>query len=233
MDSNSQKYDRLNVYLHTIVHELRNPLVAIQGFAGLLSDKFGENLTGEGSNYLKRILANLHRVEGLLSDITKLATVTVEEKDFKLVPVREIIDAGLEAFDGHQRSGVLKVSIQPDLPAIYCDPRAVIQVFANLLSNAIKYARDHHECQVEIGYASNELFHKFYVKDNGVGIRLQDRHKVFRMFSRLQNKKNVSGSGLGLAIVKRIIEGHGGETWVDSRLHQGTAVYFTLPRRGA
>ncbi len=107
----------------------------------------------------------------------------------------------------------------------------MIQVFTNLISNAFKYSHANKENRIELGYIDGELFHKFYVKDNGVGMRLKDRDKVFQPFCRLEEKKNVSGSGLGLTIVKRIIEGHGGEIWLDPRLNQGITVYFTLPKQ--
>ncbi|MFQ5771244.1 MAG: ATP-binding protein [bacterium] len=222
--------EQFNIYLHTIVHELRSPLVSIQGFITLLAEDFSNNLPTEGTRYLERIFSNLSRVENLLTDITKLAKVSINEKDFVKISAREIIVAALESFEMSLNHKGIDIIIQPGFPEVFCDSKAMIQVYTNLISNAIKYARENKGGKIEIGYSTEELFHKFYVKDNGVGIRVKDRNKVFGLFSRLQNKKDVNGSGLGLSIVKQIIEGHGGEVWVVSRINQGTTIYFTLPK---
>lgn len=226
----ANKSDELNLYLHIIVHELRNPLVSLAGYAHLISEKLKATTDDETIAYWERILVNLKQLDGLLSDISKLAKVSVRESDFDRVPSQEIVRAALDTFDLNSQAN-LEIWVQPDLPTIYCDPKSMIQVFTNLISNAIKYGQTGKESRIEIGYIDNELFHKFYVKDNGVGIRLKDRDKVFRPFCRLEKKKSVSGSGLGLTIVKRIIEGHGGEIWLDSRLNHGVTIYFTLPKR--
>ncbi|MFQ5604868.1 MAG: ATP-binding protein [bacterium] len=219
------------MYLHTIVHELRTPLVSIQGFTSLLAENFQTNLPGEGTKYLERILSNLSKIDNLLTDITRLAKVVVNECEFQKVAVRAIIEAALESLAMEIMQNKTQFQIQPNLPEIYCDFSAMTQVYTNLLSNAIKYANARRACQIVLGYREDEIFHKFFVQDNGVGIRAKDRDKVFNLFSRLHNKNNVQGSGIGLAIVKRIIQGHGGEIWVDSRKNKGTTIFFTLPKR--
>ncbi|MFQ5825517.1 MAG: ATP-binding protein [bacterium] len=219
----------LNVYLQTIVHELKSPLVSVQGFASLLFEEYGSNLPREGKRYLERIFFNLKKAEDMLSDLSEFAQVIIDEADFKMVAVDEIIEVAKEPFLFELKERRLRLVVHSNLPDIYCDANAMIQVFTNLISNAIKYSREDSEV-IEIGYACDEIFHKFFVKDYGIGISAKDRNKVFHFFSRLGNKKGVSGSGLGLAIVKRIIEGHGGEIWVDSKIYKGSTFYFTLPK---
>ncbi|HEX9653085.1 MAG TPA: HAMP domain-containing sensor histidine kinase [bacterium] len=225
------KDDELNLYLHTIVHELRNPLVSLQGYTKLLSEKLRALLNDDDAGYWDRILTSLDRLDELLADISKLAKVSVNEKDFKWIETRDIVASASElvgVIDGLSRVTLI---VQPGLPKIYGDPQSLLQVFTNLISNACKYSHPNRDTHIEVGYLAGELFHKFYVKDNGLGIRLKDRDKVFRPFCRLEDRKNVGGSGLGLTIVKRIVEGHGGEIWLDSRLNQGVTVYFTLPEQ--
>ena len=79
-----------------------------------------------------------------------------------------------------------------------------------------------------MGYEGDEIFHKFYVKDNGKGIPSNKTDKLFKLFSRLHENEHIKGSGLGLAITKRIINGHGGEIWVESAKNKGATFYFTL-----
>jgi len=229
----SNKDKDFNLYLHTIVHELKNPLVSIQGFTSLLFEEYGKNLPKEGKKYLERIFFNLSKVESLLLDLSKFARVSIDESDFEMISANEIIEVAKEPVILQLKKKQITLVIQSELPDLYCDANAMIQVFSNLISNAIKYSHDHRPGNIEIGYIADEIFHKLFIKDNGVGIRSKDRNKVFLLFSRLDNKEGVSGSGLGLTIVKRIIEGHGGEIWVDSRLNKGATFYFTLPKENS
>ena len=106
----------------------------------------------------------------------------------------------------------------------------IVLVFSNLIGNAIKYSHEKRGGQIEIGYSDEEIFHKFFVRDNGIGFKAADGKKVFGPFSRLLDKSNVSGTGLGLSIVKQAVESHGGEVWVDSKKYKGATFYFTLPK---
>lgn len=224
------KNDRLSLYLHIIAHEIRNPLVSVRGYSSLLQDKFGEQLPQEGKEYLARIEANLKRADVLLTDITKLAEIAVEEEHFTCVPAAELIESALESHTMHLHQKGLEMLVEPGLPELYCDKNSMVVVFSNLIGNAIKYSRERAKGKIQIGYLDDEIFHKFFIKDEGVGFRASDRNKVFMLFSRLKNKRNVGGTGLGLTIVKQIIQGHGGEIWVESRQNHGATFYFTLPK---
>lgn len=226
----SLKKDDVNLYLHLIAHEIRSPLVSIQGYTSLLQEKYLENLPPDGRDYLLRIAANLKRAETLLTDITQLAQVAIVESNFQKIAVKALIETALEPHWFRIKKLKLQIDIAEDMPELYCDASAMNIVFSNLIGNAVKYSRDKGTGQIDIGYVGDEIFHKFFIKDDGVGFKASDRNKVFVLFSRLRNKKNVSGSGLGLSIVKQIIEGHGGEIWVESRKNRGSKFFFTLPK---
>ena len=224
------KTEDFNLYLHLVAHEIRNPLVSIQGYTALLQEKYIEHLPPDGKEYLLRIAANLKRAETLLADITQLAEVSINESSFEKISAGELIDNALESHLLNIKKKKLQLTIQSNLPELFCDRNMMVLVFSNLIGNAIKYASDTREGIIDIGYIGDEIFHKFFVKDTGVGFKAVDRNKVFHLFSRLRNKRNVSGTGLGLSIVKQIIEGHGGEIWVESRKNRGTTFFFTLPK---
>lgn len=222
--------DRLNQYLHTIAHELRTPFVSIQGFASLLSEKYNDCLPNEARTYLNRIFTNLNRVDSLLTDITKLAKISIDENRFERVATQEIIDKALDSHVIELHHKKIEMRVQPHLPELYCDASAMVLVFSNLIGNAIKYSHEKRGGEIEIGYSDKEIFHKFFVWDNGVGFKAADRNKVFGLFNRLRNKRNVTGTGLGLSIVKQVVESHGGEVWVNSKKYKGAIFYFTLPK---
>jgi signal transduction histidine kinase len=222
--------EHLDVYLRTIAHELKHPLSAIHGFVSLLGERYGKELPNEGKHYIDRINSNVRRAEDLLSDIVRLARVRLNDKDFKKVPSRSIIESAVETLAYQLSENNISLSIGPDLPEVLCDAGAITIVFTNLISNAIKYSKQSVEHRIEVGCRTDEIFYKFYIKDNGIGFKSQDRSRVFQLFSRLRTRRQIEGTGLGLTIVKGIVEAHGGEIWVESRMHRGATFFFTLPK---
>jgi signal transduction histidine kinase len=211
-----EKNENLDVCLRTIAHELKHPLSAIHGFVALLGERYGHELPKEGKHYIDRINSNVRRAEDLLADIIRLARVQVSDMDFKKVPSRDLIDSAVETLSY--------------LPEVLCDPAAITIVFTNLISNAIKYSKRSTERRIEVGCRTDEIFYKFYIKDNGIGFKSGDRSHVFQLFGRLRTRREIEGTGLGLTIVKGIVEAHGGEIWVESRMHRGATFFFTLPK---
>jgi chemotaxis family two-component system sensor kinase Cph1 len=101
----------------------------------------------------------------------------------------------------------------------------------NLISNAIKF----HGAQrpvIDISAHEGEMEWTFVVKDNGIGLNIEYKEKIFQMFQRLNARDKFPGTGVGLAIVKKIIDRHGGRVWVESEEGQGATFFFTIPRRG-
>lgn len=226
-----EKNTELNSYFCTISHELKTPLSAMTGYISLLEEFHGSQFSGDAANYFKRITKNLGRMQRLVDDLVEFSKVQIVEDEYEQIDFRQIINAALADLQFTLLEKPCKIHVQDDLPVISCQVKLMVQVVINLLGNAIKYSQKNQTNAIEIGYCGEEIFHKFYVKDNGIGIAAADQSLLFQMFSRIQNNKDVEGSGLGLVIVKRIIEGHGGEVWVKSRKGKGAAFYFTLPRR--
>ena len=226
-----EKNTEIQNYLYSVTHELKTPIVNMRGYSELLNDFHQSELNQEIIEYLKRVSDNVDRMEALINDLLVFARININFDECELLNIGDIIkDAILEIkcmTDGQD----VDITVQDNLPVVFCHKNLLIRVFTNLLSNAIKYSNKKNEKSIKIGYYGDEIFHKFFVKDNGIGIPADQRDKLFKLFSRLPNSNNVKGSGLGLAISKRIIDGHGGEIWVESSKGKGAIFYFTLPRR--
>ena len=122
-----------------------------------------------------------------------------------------------------------KATISHDpLPYVMADPTQLVQVFQNLILNRIKFQSEEAP-KIHISAEKKASEWVFSVRDNGIGIDPQYSERIFEIFKRLHTREQYSGTGIGLAICKRIVEKHGGQIWVESKLGKGSTFYFTLP----
>ncbi len=229
--ANLDKRNReLESFVYTVSHDLKAPLVSLEGFASMLLDNYRESLDEIGQLYLDRIQAN---VNGMASFIQKLLEFSRIGRIVHLdesLDVTEIIQEAIETLQIQLLERGTEWIIQADMPMITCDRVRIKQIFENLIDNANKYmGEENDKPRIEIGFHDKRDFFEFFVKDNGMGIQKEYHEKVFEIFTRLGDVE-VEGTGAGLAIVKKIVESHGGRIWISSELGEGTTVYFTLPK---
>ncbi len=122
------------------------------------------------------------------------------------------------------------VVTQSALPAVLADQDQLSQVFQNLIANAVKYGRPDEPPRVHISAQAHSEGWLFVVQDNGIGVAPEDRHRIFEPFKRLHGH-SIPGTGMDLAICRRIVELHGGRTWMASEPGRGSRFFFTLPRQ--
>jgi light-regulated signal transduction histidine kinase (bacteriophytochrome) len=103
-------------------------------------------------------------------------------------------------------------------------------VFTNLISNAFKFSSLHDKPVVEVGEIEDGDKQVIYIKDNGIGFKMDYAEKVFDTFQRLHNEKEYKGSGIGLSLVQRVINKHGGRIWAEAKPSHGATFYFFLSR---
>ena len=114
------------------------------------------------------------------------------------------------------------------LPTVAADRVLTVQLFQNLISNAIKFRREEPP-RIHVSAQRGEGEWIFSIRDNGIGIAPEHFGRVFGIFQRLHSRSAYPGSGIGLAICKKIVEGHSGRIWVESKLGGGSTFYFTIP----
>jgi signal transduction histidine kinase len=122
----------------------------------------------------------------------------------------------------------IRVRIEP-LPRIRADHWALTKVFMNLLGNAINYGPSHVQPEIHVCYEHTDDDWVIAVRDNGIGIPVADRHRLFRRFERGTNTGGISGTGLGLHIVKELVQGHGGRVSFESTMGSGTMFVLHMP----
>jgi len=226
----SEKNKELESFVYTVSHDLKTPIVTIEGFIGAFREDYGSMLTADGERYLKYMSDAARKMEVLIDDLLELSRIgRIAEKAIKF-SFEDLVRSSLKDLRPIIEARGIKVEIQPDMPAIRGARQRLGQVMDNLLTNAVKYiGRDNPAPAIEVGAEEQNGRQVFFVRDNGIGIEERYFDKVFQIFERLPSAKQASeGTGIGLAIVKRIIENHRGRIWLTSEVGKGTTFYFTL-----
>jgi PAS domain S-box-containing protein len=225
-----KKNEELENFAHVVSHELKTPIISVQGFSSRLLQKYQEKLDEKAVSYLEQIQSSARRMELVVSDLLSLAKIGQVVSSFNDVSSFEIVKDVVSRLQPRQKEKDIKLEVVDILPTIWCDRQRISQVFENLLVNAMKFMGDTENPRIEIGYEDKGDFHQFYVKDNGIGIDPKCQQRIFDMFQQLKQIEDKEGTGIGLAIVDRIVKNHGGEVWVDSEKGKGSTFYFTLPK---
>jgi signal transduction histidine kinase len=222
------KNAELDTFVYAVSHDLKSPLVAIQGMAAMLEADQADRLDESGRRYLERISANVRQMERLIGDLLALSRVGREGRPPEPVAVNEVVDEVVLGLGERMRERGVKL-VCGDLGTVVAVRTQMFQIWSNLLSNAVKYLGDTAEPVVEIACVDRGAFVEFAVHDNGIGIDPAYHAQVFEMFQRLKEVE-AEGTGVGLPIVKKIVEAAGGRLWVDSAKGQGATFFFTWPK---
>jgi len=229
----AQKNAELERFTYTISHDLKSPIITIKGFLGsLVADARAGNMERLETD-IKRIAGAADKMQALLTDVLELSRIgRMVQPSLKFSMTAAAQDAS-EVLAGTIRAKGVKVTIEPEMPAVFADPHRIREVMQNLIENAVKYMGSQAEPQVAVGCRFlADGRQAYFVKDNGLGIDMKFRDKIFGLFEKLD--PHSEGTGIGLALAKRIIELHHGTIWVESAgLEQGSTFYFTLPQQPA
>ena len=226
----SRSNEELNTFIFAAAHDLKAHVVSFQGFSSILLNDYENQFDEKSRMYIERIHKNSERMGVLIDDLLSLSEIGRIEEQNKLTNISDLISKVISELSPELYERGTRLIVKDEMPVIWCDPMGMHQVFVNLISNAGKFiGADNRSPTIEIGYSSQNGYHKFYVKDNGIGINEKYHGSIFNIFQRLSDMET-EGSGLGLAIVKKRIECFGGKIWIDSAEGQGTVVYFTVPK---
>ncbi len=217
------KNSELERFTYTVSHDLRSPLITIQGFAHLVREDLEQGKTEDLAPLLEYIETATTKMDRLLTDTLQLSRIGRVANPPEDVPFGEIVQ---EAQEQIKSSGV-EVTVADDFPTVHVDRMRIAEVLVNLITNSIKYMGEQSQPEIEFGYRVDGEETVFLVKDNGIGIDKSQHEKVFDLFYKVD--VDSTGTGAGLAIVKRIIEVHEGRIWLESEKGKGCTVCFTLP----
>jgi PAS domain S-box-containing protein len=241
----------LQDFAYVVSHDLRAPLVNIQGFSKELGMSCGrlrstleyvelsdtqrqqiEVLLDEDiAEALQFVGASATKMDSLLSGVLKLSRVGRASLTIRHLNMNQMLaDIVASMQFAIERAGAT-VELDP-LPPCHGDQLQISQVFSNLLDNALKYLDPTRPGKIRISGHEEPQEVVYSVDDNGVGIAEEHQQSIFQIFHRL-NPQTGTGEGLGLTIVRRVVDRHNGKIWVKSRPNEGSVFYLLLPKPNA
>ena len=217
----------LEAFSYSVSHDLRAPLRAVNGFAGIVLEDFSSQLPEEGRRYLERIRNGGQRMGMLIDDLLAFSRLSRQPVNRQTVDTVKLVQNVLDELQPQRDGRQLEIRVGK-LPACHGDPALLKQIWANLISNAIKYTRGREPAIVEIGCICDNGRRIYFVRDNGAGFDMQYANKLFGVFQRLHRADEFEGTGVGLAIVQRIVHRHDGRVWAEAEVNRGATFNFTL-----
>lgn len=220
----------LEAFSYSISHDLRAPLRAVRGFAGVVLEDFSLHLPEEGRHYLQRIRVRSQHMGALIDDLLEFSRLSRQSVNWQNVDTAGLVREVLDELKPQCDSRPMEIQFG-ELPTCQGDPGLLKQVWVNLLSNAIKYTIGREPAIIKIGCEREKSENIYFVRDNGAGYDMQYADKLFGVFQRLHPAESFEGTGVGLAIVQRIVHRHGGRIWGEGAVNHGATFRFTLGER--
>ena len=217
---------------YTVSHDLRSPLVTIKSFLGQLTIDMALANPERITQDLGFMNKAADKMNALLEELLNLSRIDHKKNPLEETPLHDILQEALILTAGRIDARGVRVWVTEEPVLLYGDRVRLVEVFQNLIDNAAKFMGDQSEPLVEIGASVNNYEVMIFVRDNGMGIDLKYKGKIFGLFEKLNPE--LDGTGMGLALVKRIVELHGGRIWVESEgIGKGVCFWFSLPGKSS
>jgi PAS domain S-box-containing protein len=221
---------RKDEFIGAASHELRTPVTTVKGYAQMLQRKFRKQGLHDYADILGRIDGQLNRITKLIVDLLdvskmRMGTLAYSKGAFDFDTwLRSLLDDLQQVSDQHVI--ILTGGVSSN---VIGDQNRLAQVFINLVTNAIKYSPDAERVDVEIASERDTVIVR--VRDYGVGIPREQRHKIFDRFYRTTSvsPNTFPGLGIGLYISREIIQAHNGKIWVEGEEGEGSTFCVSLP----
>jgi two-component system, chemotaxis family, sensor kinase Cph1 len=248
LDALQEKNRELQNILFIASHDLRSPLVNVQGFAGeleracarlreMLIDADPKDPAEQAADFrtlleedipeaLRFIRLGIERIDSLVAGLLRLARIGSAALSLTRIDMNDLMASVVHAMRFQITQTQAQVQVDP-LPPCHSDGSLLEQVFVNLIDNAIKYRKPDGSCCIRVTGTTEGPTVVYSVADNGIGIDPDDREKIFELFYRLRPDQN-TGDGLGLTIVKRILDRLDGQIRVDSEPGRGSTFHVSL-----
>lgn len=215
----------LESFSYSIVHDMRAPLRALQGFAQILLEDYSGALDEEGKVCLKNLNQSAERMDGMVRDVLNFSNTMRGRLPLENIDVRALLTGILETYPQFSKDHV-GVIIEGEFYDVHANSAALGQCFSNIISNAIKFVAPGMRPQVRISSEKSGNAVRINFEDNGIGIPAEQQEKIFNLFYQLD--KNRGGTGVGLAVVRKAVQRMGGQVGVNAAPSGGSRFWIEL-----
>jgi len=219
-------------FVSIISHELRTPLAIIKEAVMLIFDEITGPLNNKQKEFLVKAKDNVERLKKIIDELLDVSRIEKGKLKlhYSLVNLNDLLLDSCDFFRrlAQERDIHLEYHLPKDQVNIFVDASRINQVIANIVNNAIKFTEQNGKIKLDLQILESKV--RIGVIDTGVGIAREDLPKLFEKFVQVSRSTSTErkGVGLGLPIAKELIERHGGEIWIESKVGVGTKCYFTL-----
>lgn len=218
----------LESFSYSAAHDLRAPLLRLNGLCKALKEDCGERLDEETRAYIRRIATVGRQMERVISTMSTLFNVQRREMTCREMDLGAMVRAIVATLRQADPLREVALTVAPEVMA-RGDTELMWTALENMVGNAWKFTSRTPDARIEFGSIEREGEKVFFLRDNGVGFDMTYVGKLFKPFERLHGPDEFPGTGVGLAIVHRVMERHDGRVWLESTPGAGTTCYFTLP----
>lgn len=222
----AQKNKELEQFAYIVSHDLNTPLRNIKGVVNLMKEDKEEQIPTSWNTYFDYMTQSVGRMGRLINTILEFSQLGIKSEK-EVIDTHKILNNVLDDFTLVIEESKVQL-FKTMLPKINGYAVEFHMLLQNLIGNAIKFQNKDITPILKIGATDKGSKWLFYVKDNGIGIDVEHKEKVFSFFKRMN--EDFRGTGIGLAQCKKIIELHGGRIWVERNEREGSCFYFTIPK---
>ncbi len=221
--------EETKLFAYSVAHDLKSPAVAIRGLAERFRQKLPDLPKNAMLMYCDRIIDSAGQIVDLVEKINDFISSKETAPTFENIPVKDVVRTSREEFKAQLQYRHIVWNEFSENPTIRMDRSSIVRVLRNLIENALKYGGPQLS-KISIGYQNTPGYHVISVRDDGVGMKVEDSERIFRPFERKNSSAEQTGSGLGLAIVKEIANRHKGEVWMEPNRKRGVKFCFAISK---
>jgi signal transduction histidine kinase len=220
----------IDVFSHSVSHDLRAPLRHISSFVALAQERIGPNGDSQLLQYQASIAKSSKRMGLMIEGLLEYARMGRVQLARQQVPLSPLVQGVVRHLQAEHPARSIEWSIDDDLPQVRGDAILLAELLRNLLQNAVNFTRTRPKARIEVGQWTDSTGERVvFVRDNGVGFDLEHAPNLFALFQRQHHSMDYEGIGTGLALAQRIVERHGGRIWCEAASSAGCTFAISLP----